>query len=154
MIPTEFHSVIIPWIGKTAKILEEQVDKLLAERGFDLTKMQFLLLHKLHENDGACQNDFAFMSNRNKSTLTRAFNLLEKKKYIVRKPSKEDKRMNELHLTTLGNDIILKTEPVFTEMKALAQNGLTETEIETVITVLKKVIGNLEQIKINTSRSN
>ena len=62
--------------------------------------------------------------------------------------------MNELHLTTLGNDIILKTEPVFTEMKALAQNGLTETEIETVITVLKKVIGNLEQIKINTSRSN
>jgi DNA-binding MarR family transcriptional regulator len=153
MIPKDFDNVVIPWLGRTSKVLEHHVDALLVKKGFNLTKMQFILLHKLHGHDGACQSDLAFMSNRNKSSLARAITLLEKKNYIARIPSKADKRINQLYLTKLGHEIIDQTTPIFAEIAEIAQKGLTETEIKTVINILKKIQDNVNVASLVTTKS-
>lgn len=144
MIPIDFQNSLAPYLGRTTKMLEHQIDDMLAKRGFNLTKMQFILLHKLHGQDGACQNDLAFSSNRNKSSLTRAINVLEKKQYIARIPSKKDKRRNQLFITKKGQEVIDQSSSVFEEISTRIQKGITPEEIEHTIEILKRI-----QVNVN-----
>ncbi|MFK8045698.1 MAG: MarR family winged helix-turn-helix transcriptional regulator [Crocinitomicaceae bacterium] len=139
----EFEKSIGPWLGKTMKCVEHKIEGKLEEKGLDISKMQFLLLKSIHQKEGVCQNDLAFFSNRNKSSLTRALNTLEKKKYITRVASKEDRRINQLFITENGLRMIEKAKPLFLEMAALIESGLTKAEIEATINTLKKIQRNV-----------
>lgn len=146
MIPKDFQDTLGPNLGKTMKLIEHCIDDLLANKGFNLTKMQFILLHKVHEQNGACQNELAFASNRNKSTLARAINVLEKKNYIARIPSEEDKRVNQLFVTKTGLDVIERSTPIFEEMRSIIYKGISEEEANQVIEILKRVRANVNEV--------
>lgn len=145
MIPEDFKNSLAPNLGRTVKLIEHCVDEMLARKGFNLTKMQFILLHKLHEQDGACQSDLAFSSNRNKSSLTRAINVLEKKNYIARIPCKEDRRMNRLYITKSGEEVLERSTHIFDEMHQIIQKGVTQEEAKQVIDILKRVRENVNK---------
>jgi DNA-binding MarR family transcriptional regulator len=138
-------------LGRTVKLIEHCVDEMLAKKGFNLTKMQFILLHNVHEQNGACQNDLAYASNRNKSSLTRAINVLEKKNYIARIPCQEDKRMNQLYITKTGMDVLERSAPFFDEMRAIIHNGISDQEANQVIEILERIRRNVEnELQLNT----
>ena len=139
----EFENSLAPWLGKTMKIIENKIENTLEEHDINLSKMQFLLLKSVQEKEGICQNDLAFFSNRNKSSLTRAINTLEKKNYIARIPSKEDKRMNQLFITKKGEQIIETAKPHFLNMAALIEKGLSPEEIKQIINILQKIQKNI-----------
>lgn len=150
MIPKQFQDSLAPNLGKTVKLIEHCVDEMLAKKGFNLTKMQFILLHKVHEQNGSCQNELAFASNRNKSSLARAINVLEKKNYIARIPSKDDKRINQLFVTKTGLEVIERSNPIFDEMHSIIYKGISEEEANTVITILKRIRENVEHELLDT----
>ncbi len=151
MIPKQFQDSLAPNLGKTVKLIEHCVDELLAKKGFNLTKMQFILLHKVHEQNGSCQNELAFASNRNKSSLARAINVLEKKNYIARIPSKDDKRINQLFVTKNGLDVIERSNPIFEEMHSIIYKGISEEEANEVIKILKRIRENVEnELQLDT----
>ena len=139
----DFEKSIAPWLGKTMKMIENKVEGILEDNNLDITKTQFLLLKSVHQKEGICQNDLAFFAERNKSSLTRTINTLEKKNYIARIPSKEDKRINQLYITTQGEQIIEKTIPIFLGMAKLIESGLSKSEIEATINTLKKIQKNV-----------
>ncbi|MFD1550794.1 MarR family transcriptional regulator [Putridiphycobacter roseus] len=145
MLPKDFKDSLAPNLGRTVKMMEHRVDHMLTSKGFDLTKMQFLLLHKLQEHDGVNQNDLAMFSNRNKSSLTRAINVLEKKNYLARIPSKEDKRVNHLFITKAGLQILDQTSPVFNEMSGIIQKGFKAEELKLLINMLKRIQANVNE---------
>jgi DNA-binding MarR family transcriptional regulator len=139
----EFENSIGPWLGKTMKCVENKIEEMLEEKGLDLSKMQFLLLKSVHQKEGICQNDLAFFFNRNKSSLTRAINTLERKNYIARIASKEDRRINQLFITKKGLQMMEKAKPIFFNMVALIESGLSNAEIEATINTLKKIQKNV-----------
>lgn len=139
----EFEKSLGPWLGKTMKGIDNRIELMLEEAGLDISKMQFLLLKTVQQKEGACQNDLAFFANKNKSSLTRAINTLEKKNYIARISSKEDRRINQLYITKQGLQIIEKTGPLFLKMTKLIESGLSEAEIEAMINTLKKIQKNV-----------
>ena len=145
MLPIDFKESLAPNLGKTVKMMEERIDHMLQAHGFDLTKMQFVLLHKLHDHEGVSQNDLALFSNRNKSSLTRAINVLEKKNYLARIPSKEDKRVNNLFVTATGLEVLEKTTPIFKEVSDIIQKDISPDEIASTINVLKKIQANVKE---------
>jgi DNA-binding MarR family transcriptional regulator len=106
----------------------------------------------VHEQNGACQNDLAYASNRNKSSLTRAINVLEKKNYIARIPCKEDKRMNQLYITKAGMDVLERSAPFFDEMRAIIHHGISDKEANQVIEILGRIRKNVEsELRNDTS---
>jgi len=143
MIPKDFRESLAPNLGKTVKLIEYCVDEMLARKGFNLTKMQFILLHNVHEQNGACQNDLAYASNRNKSSLTRAINVLEKKNYIARIPCKDDKRMNQLFITKSGMDVLERSAPFFEEIRSIIHKGISDEEASKVIEILERIRENV-----------
>ena len=138
----DFENSIGPWLGRTVKVLDYVLQESLQSNGLDLTKEQMVVLKKLHDNDGLNQNELAFLTLRNKSSLTRLLSKMESKSYIIRKQSLEDKRVKNVFLTQLGKDIFLKTKPVIKKMITEMELSISLEEKEQIINTLKKIQSN------------
>ena len=142
-IPLDFASSVAPWIGKTTKMMSIFLKDAFAQHAIDMTKEQFILLKVLHDRDGVIQKDLAFITERNKGSLARLINTMEKKNFVARIPDTEDKRINRVYLTAHGQKIFLQIQPVLHTCMQKVQQGLTEEEIKTTIAVLEKIQKNL-----------
>ncbi|WOC41268.1 MarR family transcriptional regulator [Polaribacter sp. HL-MS24] len=138
-IHIDFENSIGPWIGKTVKLMDYIILESLKSNNLDLTKEQMIVLKNLHETDGLNQNDLAFLTLRNKSSLTRLLAKMESKNYILRKQSPTDKRVNNVFLTDLGKETFNKTKPVIKEMITTMELGISKEEKDQMIKTLKKV---------------
>lgn len=135
---------ILPWVGKTGKMLHIFMGDKLKQQGLNISMEQAIILKILHEEDGRPQNDMALVTNRHKATLTRLLDTMEKNHLVVRIPDKEDKRVKRIYLTKLGRQYFTAMGKVFEEAANEVQKGLTKTEIKTLISILKKVQGNIK----------
>lgn len=140
----DFENSIGPWLGKTVKILEYYLQERFKQHGLDLTKEQMVVLKKLHDEDGLSQNELAFLTLRNKSSLTRLLSKMEKKGYINRMQSSKDKRINNVFLTNFGKDTFMKTKPAIKEMITVTEQNISEVEKQQIIRTLKKIQSNFD----------
>lgn len=143
----DFENSIGPWLGKTSKIADYYLHELLLEQGLDLSKEQMITLKKLHDEDGLNQNELAFLTFRDKSSLTRLLSKMEMKNYIKRKQSKEDKRINQVFLTDEGRAAFKQSKQAIKKFIATMEQNITEEEKKQIIRILKKVQSNFTQEK-------
>lgn len=135
----DFESSIAPWLGKTTKIVDYYIHEAMNNRGLDLTKEQMIVLKKLHDCDGLPQSELAFLTLRNKSTLTRLLVKMERKNYIIRKQDRDDKRINHVFLTETGKEVFKKTRPIIKDIIATMEKGISASEKKQMIELLKKI---------------
>jgi len=137
-------NVLIPWMGRTMKVLDYFISDKLCENGIELTRVQLILLYKLKEADGQPQHNLAYLTNRDKASLARLLNTMEKKNLVARIPSKSDNRINHIYLTKHGDEMLKNAAPVMTDILSQIQEGISESEIDNVIKVLKKINKNIK----------
>jgi len=145
--PIDFENSIGPWLGKTVKIVDYFLQESLNKVDSNLTKEQMIVLKKLYNQDGLNQNELAFLTIRNKSSLTRLLTKMESKNYITRKQSKEDKRINRVYITLLGREIFQKTKPVMGALIKRMEKNISESEKHQIIKILKKI-----QLNFNSNK--
>ena len=144
----DFENSIGPWLGKTSKIADYYLHELLLEQGLDLSKEQMITLKKLHDEDGLNQNELAFLTFRDKSSLTRLLSKMEKKDYIKRKQSKEDKRINQVFLTNEGRAVFKQSKQAIKKFITIMEQNITEDDKKRIIGILKKIQFNFTQEKV------
>jgi len=143
---SEFNKTLAPWIGQTSKLMTLYITDVFKKHNVSLTKEQWIVLKILHEEqDGIIQNDLAFITGRNKGSLTRLINVMEKNDLVKRIASKEDSRKNLVFITTNGKKTFAKMKPIMLENIKILQNGISETEIEQFINIMKKLQNNLKK---------
>ena len=135
----DFENTIGPWLGKTIKILDYYLLETFKENDLDLSKEQMIVLKKLHDQDGLNQNELAFLTLRNKSSLTRLLSKMENKKYITRERDDLDRRINRIYITKLGREIFSKTRPVIGNLIKKMERDISKEEKEQMIAILKKI---------------
>ena len=144
----DFENSIGPWMGLTVKMVEYYLQALFNEHGLDLSKEQMIILKKLHEQDGLNQNELASLTFRDKSSMARLLSKMDKKNYIQRKQSKEDKRINLVFLTEKGRTIFKQTRPALKKLINTMEENITMEEKKMMIKILKKVQFNFTQEKV------
>ncbi len=115
------------------------------DAGIHLTRQQWIVLMKLNESDGLMQNDLAVITERDKTSLTRLLTTMEKKDLVKRKPSKADKRINQIFLTPNGKKVLNSTIPLFIKMQNKIYHNISDKDMETTIQVLRKIQENLSK---------
>lgn len=130
---------ILPWLGRTLKLIDDYMNERLCQEGIELTRVQLLLLIKLHHQDGQSQHSLAFITNRDKASLARLLTTLEKKNLVARIPSKTDGRINHVYLTKHGKETFKQALPTIEKILYEVQEGLSTGEIENIITILNKI---------------
>ncbi|WP_272151523.1 MarR family winged helix-turn-helix transcriptional regulator [Tenacibaculum aiptasiae] len=141
----DLEKTLAPWLGRTMKMIDNHIQDLFYEKNINLTKIQWVLLKKLEEKNGVPQQELAFLTGRDKTSLTRLINTMEKKSLVARIPSKSDRRINHIHLTKKGEELLKETMPIMDNFVTSLQENISEKEITDTINVIKKVQENLIQ---------
>lgn len=142
----DLNAHALSWIGKIHYDFGFLVQKAFSENGLDLSKEQWSVLKRLNVNDGQSQNDLAFITHRDKTSMTRLVNTMESKDLVVRKSDENDRRVNRIFLTDHGKEVIEKVTPIMYDLIPAVQESLTEEEIENLINTLKKVKAKIAEI--------
>ena len=140
---TEFDDTLLPWLGRTMKLVDMYISNHLSEHNIDLTKVQMILLTRLYYNDGQPQNDLALLTNRDKASLARLLDTMERKGLVVRVPSREDKRIKLVHITKRGMELYESARPVMKDMIMKVQKDMSEEDINFMIQKLMQVQQNI-----------
>ncbi|MBQ4820776.1 MarR family transcriptional regulator [Aquimarina sp. MMG016] len=135
----DLNAHALSWIGKIHYDFGFLVQKAFTENGLDLSKEQWSVLKRLRVNDGQPQNDLAFITHRDKTSMTRLVNTMESKDLVVRRSDENDRRVNRIFLTDHGKEVIEKVTPIMYDLIPAVQESLTHEEIETLIATLKKI---------------
>ena len=142
---SDFNKTIAPWIGKTSKLMNIFISEVFHKNNIQVTKEQWIVLKILYEdNDGLIQNDLAFITNRNKATLTRLINVMEKNNLVARIPAKDDSRKKFIYITKKGRKLFAKMKPLMLSSIKSIQKNISEKELETFISVMSKIQENIK----------
>lgn len=148
---SDFNKTIAPWLGKTSKMLNGYISEVFHTNNISITKQQWIILKILSDkNEGIIQNKLAFITERNKASLTRLINGMEKNDLVTRIRSKNDSRKNIVSITEKGTGIFLKTEPLMLSSILKIQKGISEEEMKTFRDVLSKIQQNLTNQSIES----
>ncbi|OFY45062.1 MAG: hypothetical protein A2X18_14090 [Bacteroidetes bacterium GWF2_40_14] len=112
-------------------------------QGFDLTPEQFLVLDTLWDDGVQSQQEIALKINKDKNSVTKLIDALEKKNFVQRVAYKQDRRLNLIHITENG----LKIKDKVTEIALDATNSIIRDipveDLYTFIKVLTKMSDNM-----------
>jgi len=142
-ILVDFDTSVGRWIGSTAKMVDNYLHEAFQRQGLDLSKEQMVVLKKLHENDGLIQNELAYLTLRDKSSLARLLAKMERKNYITREQDEFDKRVNLVFLTETGRTTFRRTQPILVGLKEIMEKNIKEEEIYQLTTTLKSIQRNI-----------
>ncbi len=108
-----------------------------------LTSVQWQVLSCLARTDGITQTEIAEVLLKGKSPVGKTLDSLEAAGWIKREPSSEDRRVNNIFLTSRLETMQEKLIGVMETMNATAEEGLSIKTIEDVRTGLIKIRQNL-----------
>ncbi|MBG9375715.1 MarR family transcriptional regulator [Panacibacter sp. DH6] len=140
----ELYSVIN---GIASSAIARRLQKHFREAVLDITIEQWSILYHLWQEDCISQQDLCKRTYRDKPSMTRLIDNLEKQKLVKRMASKEDRRKNLICLTPAARDLQTLTIDLANQTMDEALSGLSKTEIETAKKVLYRVYDNLKHKK-------
>ena len=130
--------------GKASTALARRLQKNFKQNGLDITIEQWSVLYQLWKNDGMSQRELCNATYRDKPSITRLVDNLEKMKLVRRVPSKEDRRMNLIYLTDAARALQEGSMDLANLTLNEALTGVSAADIELCKSVLQRVYDNLK----------
>lgn len=134
---------ILREIGMIARSLDSISN--IEFKPYDLTKGQYLYLVRICENPGIIQEKLADMIKVDRTTAARAIKKLELHGFIEKKEDPHNQKIKRLYPTEKGSRVypLLKREHDYSDQVALT--GLSESEVDTLFSLLQRVRKNVEK---------
>ncbi|MFT6014229.1 MAG: DNA-binding MarR family transcriptional regulator [Chitinophagales bacterium] len=147
VFPLDVESILLPWLTTASKRITYHILNTFKEHGLTLSREQMIILAHLQEKDGLVQNDLAFITSRDKTSLTRIINNMEKKGLLKRVRCENDQRRNKIFITTAGINQFKKGIPLVLAIVDKMQAGISKPDIKKAIEVIKKVSQNITELE-------
>jgi len=96
----------------------------------------------LHKEDGLYQKQIADFLFKDKPTVTRILDILEKKNLIIRISDEKDRRKFKIYLTQDGKDTVAQLIPIAKEIQFKIRENIQQEEFEILKTILNKIYMN------------
>ncbi len=116
----------------------------IKEYGYDITPEQGAVLNAIGESEGISQSGIADRTLKDKPTITRILDILEKKDLIKRKSDTGDRRAYKIYLTKDGREKIAMFRKIIAEVDAKAFRGLNAKDIKKLGEILGVVRANVD----------
>ena len=121
-----------------------RLQKNFKQANIDITIEQWSVLYHLWKEDGLSQQELCLRTFRDKPSITRLVDNLEKLKMVKRVASKKDRRINLIYLTEAATDLQNTTMDMADQTLNEALAGVNEADIELCKSVLVRVYENLK----------
>ena len=130
--------------GKISGAINRTILKAFARAGIDITTEQWSVLSCLWDQDKIIQQVICDLTHKDKPSVTRLIDNLEKKNLVKRVPDPVDRRNNHIHLTGSGAALKQKTTEVMHGIVNHALGGISSDELDRAKYVLQRIMHNLE----------
>lgn len=145
--PAEYYTNPDNSIGYLARIVFRSFSRIL-ERGtmeYDVSAGQWRFLRQLWREDGITQRELSERIGMREPTTVVALKGLEKSGLIIRKKTDEDRRKTYIYLTPHAKKLEWILAPINAELHEVATRGLSDEEVETLQSLMRRVIDNLAE---------
>lgn len=128
--------------GKVSAAINRKLYRKFRQYNIDITPEQWTVLLYLWEKDGVTQQELCNATFKDKPSMTRLIDNMERLNLVVRIANKVDRRTNLIHLTKRGRDLEEMSRFVANKTLKEALQGLTIEELSISQEVLRKVFTN------------
>lgn len=131
--------------GKASIAIARRLQKKFNEAGISITIEQWSVLYHLWKADGMNQQELCNATFRDKPSITRLVDNLERLALVKRVSDDKDRRINKIHLTKEALKLEEQTMALAEETLNEALAGVSQKDIEMCKEVLQRVYDNLSQ---------
>ena len=129
--------------GKASIAIARRLQKKFNSAGLNLTIEQWSVLYHLWKEDGVSQQDLCNSTFRDKPSITRLVDNLEKLKLVKREASENDRRINKIYLTPVGLRLQEGSMQLAEETLNEALEGIPTAQVNLCKEILQRVYDNL-----------
>ena len=130
--------------GKASTAIARRLQKNMKQAGIEITVEQWSVLYQLWKTDGLSQQQLCDATFRDKPSITRLVDNLEKLKLVKRVASKNDRRINQVFLSDAGRILDEQTMKVANDTLNEALVGVPSDRVDVCKEVLQIVYDNLK----------
>ena len=128
------RSVATCWI-----MIKRAGQRYLAERGYELTIEQVMVLSIVEEAEGLNLGAIADRIDRDRTTCTRMVDGLERRNLVVRVPDRSDSRQKLVYLTRLGRQRLAELDVFADEFVTGVFGDESDQDLRACVGVLERV---------------
>lgn len=129
--------------NKYNKEITELFNQRLQEH--NITRVQWIALFYIDNNEGITQRDLAKILDSNESSIVRLIDRMEKENIVKREKDPTDRRITKLFLTEVGMKKRDEILPIGEKFSKDCIKGISDEDLETFKEVLHKMIKNLNK---------
>ena len=130
--------------GKVSAAINQKLYNNFKQGNLNINPEQWTVLLSLWEKDGVTQQELCNETSKDKPSMTRLINNMEKMHLVVRIASKTDKRYNMIYLTKNGRGLEEIARFIANRTLKEALNGLSTDELRISQNVLRKIFSNIK----------
>lgn len=128
--------------GKVSAAIYRKLYRNFKKEGLDITPEQWTILIYLWKKDGVKQQDLCDATFKDKPSMTRLLDNMERQHLVVRISQAKDRRTNLIYLTKTGRDLEDPASRITTITLQEALEGISSQELETCQEVMKRIFLN------------
>lgn len=127
------------------KMMKATLAKALHSEGFEITPEQYSILLSLWSKNGQCQYELASCQGKDRASITRLIDSMEKENMVVRIPSENDRRIKLVYLTNKAKNLKPSLIDVATKATSHATENIPSEKIQETKELFKQIIENLNK---------
>ena len=131
-------------VGKVSMAINRTFLRTFSTEGMSITIEQWSVLTCLWKKDKVTQQTLCNLTSKDKPSMTRLIDKLERRNLVTRFSDHNDRRINLIHLTDSGMALQKKATDLVQKIAAKTLNNITEDELILSKGVLKRIMSNLE----------
>ncbi len=139
--------MLIKEIAVNVNILNSRIKKCffdkLQDHGINITPEQYLVLDILWEQQSLSQQSIADIIQKDKNSVTKIIDSLEKKNLVRRVVDKNDRRINKIELTDEAFALEKITTDVAINFMNDVVNDIDDEDLDTFVRVMRQLKNNL-----------
>jgi len=133
-------------IGQVHRLSTKKFVQNSHNSGLDISMDQWIVLGPIWENEGLSHKEISEYCLKDKTSVTKIIDTLEKKNLVVRFSDQLDHRVKRVVLSNKGKELFLQAIPIMELTRDQLREGITEQDIESLRSILTKIYNNLVSI--------
>lgn len=128
--------------GKVSAAINRKLHKNFTENGLHITPEQWTILIYLSEQDGVTQQQLCVATYKDKPSMTRLIDAMERSSLVVRITNPNDRRSNTVHLTLQGREVKDRAQKIALRTLKESLRGLGLEDLRVSQEVLRRIFDN------------
>tara|TARA_Y100001934_G_C11778651_1_gene507146 strand:- start:109 stop:555 length:447 start_codon:yes stop_codon:yes gene_type:complete len=141
----KFHMNLGMLIRSAHNSMTERFVQNVMNSGLNISMDQWMILGPIWQLQSPSQKELGEICLKNKPSISRIIDSLEKKSLVVRVSDQIDHRIKRVVLTKAGKQLFYDVLPIMEKTREEVRGKIPEEEIEVFKNVLSKIIENLNK---------